>query len=379
MLVAAGYLASTLWPKVVVVERKAVDNPPGAVGAKPGLQTFADLVVRVCPAIVRITAAPEATNTASVEGKSAATTRKSGASDALANPIPPISATGFLTAADGSVAAASRAIGSATSLVVSLNDGRSFAATRLGDDPLTGIALLKIKADGLSFLRFAGSSFPRAGEPVVAVSSPSADGCVADVSTIAADSMMVGDARANYLELRPDLGRSGAGAPVFNEQGRVIGIAGLGMQPEQGAPARFILPAGIGIRRIDAIQRGTLDSSPLGIIADNLTPALAMRFTDEADQRGAYIALVVPGSVAADAGARVGDVIISIDGKAVARSVDIDAMTFGEGDAISLALLRRGQPLELTLPASENSGGNSGAPPVRTGKNTESRTTPRLP
>lgn len=365
MLVGAGYLASTLWPKVVVVEQKAVDSPKGPVGAKPGLQAFDDLVARVCPAIVRIVVTP-AVKLAASDDASAKTSAKAGAeSNAPGDTTSPF-ATGFLIDADGSIIAATKALGDGASFAVTLNDGRRFAATRVGDDPLTGLALLKIEADGLSFLRFSTNVFPRAGEWVVAISSPAALGCIAEVSTVAADSIVAGDTSADYLELRPDLNPTDIGAPVFNDQGRVIGIAGLGRAPDDNAPARFILPAALAARRIDAIRSGALTPKALGIVADNLTPALATRFAADPDQRGSYVALVVPGSAADQAGARVGDIVVNINGQALARAEDLDAMTFA-GNTVTLSVLRRGQAVTLSLTL---------APPVvgkdvRTGKSAE--------
>ncbi|HET8613085.1 MAG TPA: S1C family serine protease [Sphingomonas sp.] len=354
LLFGAAYLASTLWPKVVVVEQKAVGNPPGAVGPKPGLQPFDELIDRVCPAIVEIAAAP-APDESDAKASGHAKSSKGKASD---QPPPP--AVGFLLSSDGAVAAAASRLGDGASFVVTLNDGRSFTATRTGDDPLTGLALLHVPATGLPFLRFAGASFPRAGQWVVAVESPAGLGCIGQVSTIAADSFVVGEERADYLELHPDLDPIAIGAPVFNAEGRVVGIAGLGLPPEEDAPARYVLPANLADRRIDALQHNAPDVGPLGLIADDLTPAAGQRF-GAPDQRGAFVALVAPGSPADEAGVRVGDLLVSANNQPIARADDLAGMSFQAGSTVALAVTRRGQALTLSLalPAAE---------PAKTGK-----------
>jgi len=349
LLFGAAYLASTLWPKVVVVEQKAVANPPGAVGPKPGLQPFDELIDRVCPAIVEIAAAP-APNEAQSKSSGHAKSAKAKAAD---QPPPP-PAVGFLLSSDGTVATAGSRLGDGNSFVVTLNDGRSFTATRAGDDPLTGLALLHVPATGLPFLRFAGASFPRAGQWVVAVESPAGLGCIGQVSTIAADSFVIGEERADYLELHPDLDPVAIGAPVFNPEGRVVGIAGLGLPPEAAAPARYVLPANLADRRIDALQHNAPDSGPLGFVADDLTPAAGQRF-GAPDQRGAFVALVAAGSPADEAGVRVGDILVSANNQPIARADDLATMSFHAGSTVALAVTRRGQALTLSLalPAAE--------------------------
>ncbi|WP_140852362.1 S1C family serine protease [Sphingomonas glacialis] len=355
LLALTGYLASVLWPRVVVVEQRSVAKPSGAVGGRPGLQDFDDLVAAACPAVVSIVPVEEAQpgRDDTVARKTASASPGGGAAEAVApSSAPADPASGFLIAADGTVVAASASLGEATAFTVRLTDGRALAAKRTADDLATGLALLHVSGDDLPFVRFATTSFPRAAQWLVAVESPAARGCIAQVSAVEADSLALAKPNANYLALRPDLDAVATGAPLFNAEGRVVGIAGLGLGRDADlakGSARYALPAGLAQRRIDAMARGTAAIGALGAIADDLTPALAVRLGAAEDRRGVYVALVMSGSPAERAGLRVGDIVISRDGQPISRARDFDQSRFANNTAIALAIDRGGTAITLSL------------------------------
>jgi S1-C subfamily serine protease len=107
------------------------------------------------------------------------------------------------------------------------------------------------------------------------------------------------------------------------------------------------------------MQQGKATPGALGLIADDLTPSLDARLGAAVDRRGVYIALVLPGSPADRAGARVGDIIASRDGQPVARARDLDSAGFENDAPISLIVDRAGETLTLTLDPPQSGGGKA--------------------
>lgn len=365
LLIAAGYIASTLWPRVVVIEQRAVDTPRGSINPKPGIQPFDKLIDQVCSAIVTI--APPAPD-ASADAQPDATA-----------PAPAMQS-GFLVSPDGLIATAAQNIGTANSVTVTLEDGRRFTALSKGADELTGVALLAIQPDPgaapgtLPFLQFATTSASRIGQWVLSVQAPAGAGCAADLATISADSIVSGDRHGNYLVLRPDLETAAIGAPLFNVEGRVVGIVGLGA-PSATPDVRIALPASVARLRIDGIEHGGQPAAGYGVAVDDLNPVIAERF-GTAQQSGAYVALVAPGSAADAAGLAVGDVIVTAGGQPVPRASALTPLLAPPPGSTTLTLLRHGQSMTVTLPSTAPAAAKPASAPVKTGKNRGSRSRP---
>src|SRR3984957_5739474 len=79
---------------------------------------------------------------------------------------------GFLIAPDGFILTNSHVVHGAQSIEVTLHDARTFAATRVGDDPDTDLAVIRIDAAQLPYLPFDDSNKLRVGQIAIAVGSP---------------------------------------------------------------------------------------------------------------------------------------------------------------------------------------------------------------
>lgn len=388
LLAGAGYVASILWPRVVVVEQRAVNTESGSINPQPGIQPFDKLVDQVCPAIVALSPLPAQTDGTAKPPTAVSKAKGSGrpASGAAAlssDASPPDHFSGFILSADGLIATARRNLGDATAFEGVLQGGRRFQATIKGSDDLTGIALLSIQADPdsplktLPFLRFDTTSAPKIGQWVLSVQSPAGAGCSADLAMIAASSAVNDDRHGNYLVLRPPLDPAAIGAPLLNVQGRVVGIGGLGAAAETEA-AGLALPSALARDRIAGIQHGGQPPVAYGLAIGDLTPVTSTAF-EAREQTGSYVALVIPGSPAHAAGLEVGDIVVKANGRPVAHASDLTSALQASGAAV-LGIMRRGQPLTLALSqASAPTEANEPQAKVRTGRNTESRSAPRRP
>jgi serine protease Do len=345
LLAGAAYLASTFWPRVVVVEQRAVNTEHGPINPQPGIQPFDKLVDQVCPAIVSLTALAPPPDP---DAKPPVASSKA----AAAPPAPQPRFSGFLLSADGLIATARQNLGDAAAFQAVLQDGRRFQATIKGADDLTGLALLSLQPDDkappktLPVLRFDTAAPPKVGQWALSVQSPAGAGCSASLALIASTSAVAGDRRGDALILRPELDPSAIGAPLLNVQGRVVGVAGLGAA-QDAAPVGLALPSELAQDRIAAIQHGGQPPAAYGLSLGDLAPATSALFQAHKPS-GSYVALVVPGSPADAAGLQVGDVVASANGRPVAHPDDVAAALQPSGSAV-LNLMRAGQPLMAAL------------------------------
>jgi serine protease Do len=325
--VAVALIAASLWPRVSRVERKVIAPAVNAVRPRAAMDGAAGTIAAACPAVVAI-------DLRAGTGRSAA---------------PGDTVPGFLVSADGYVVASGRQVGAASAPRVRLNDGRSFAARRIGGDELAGLAVFKIDADNLPTLSFDEGAPPAVGATGLAVMAPLARGCVAEAAMVGADFSTEGAGARDYVRLRPAPDAAFAGAPVLGADGKVIGIAGLGAGDNDTADPALLLPGGTAARVVSAVMRGGGGATDaFGLIARDLSPALAARI-GVARQQGAMIALVAPASAAARAGLQAGDVIFTADGAPIANATELARALDGGGDIVTLDVMRRADRISITM------------------------------
>ena len=342
LALGGALLGANLWPRVVRVERQVIGPAVAAVSAPRGLDTMPDMIASACPAIVAIAreSAPAPTTASGRQAR-----RGASASQDNRRPI------GFLVSADGYVLTSARDLGDTGSVRVMLNDGRSLEARRAGADPLSGLALLKIEGEDFPFLQFAATDLPRVGQWGVALAAPNASGCVAQAGIVGSDFIAEGARRRNYVRMRPALDNQFEGAPVLAQDGRVIGIGGLGAPTEMDEAAATLLPAATADRVVSALLRsGRPPVNPFGIAAQDLTPALAARISPDR-QQGAAIALVEADSPADRAGLEAGDVIFAVDGAPIAGASELGRALDVSKRSVTLDVMRRAERLSITIRA----------------------------
>ena len=236
---------------------------------------------------------------------------------------------GVIISEDGYIVTNNHVVEKSTKLRVKLNDGRTFDARKIGTDPATDVALIKIEGTNLPTLAFGSSDALRLGEWVLAIGSPF------DLqSTITAG---IVSAKARQLDVIPDdfrlesfiqtdaaVNPGNSGGALVNSRGELVGINTV-IKSSTGSYIgySFAVPETI-VRKVvgDLKEYGVVQRALLGIsyryidqdFVDNMG-----KDTGITTVGGAYVASVSEGGAASDAGLRKGDVIIAIDG------VDIDA------------------------------------------------------
>ncbi|WP_078120622.1 DegQ family serine endoprotease [Thiosocius teredinicola] len=227
---------------------------------------------------------------------------------------------------------------------VTLHDGRELVAELLGADPETDVALLRIPAEDLTALPIADSNELRVGDFVVAIGNPfglTQTVTSGIVSALGRSGLGI-EGFENFIQTDASINPGNSGGPLVNLRGELVGINTAILAPSGGnVGIGFAIPVNMAeaikrqIVEFGGIQRGTF-----GITVQNLTPDLARALKLPSQTRGAVVSGVEPGSAAADAGLRAGDLITRINEQAIITATDLQTQ---------LALMRVGQRAELDV------------------------------
>ncbi len=230
---------------------------------------------------------------------------------------------GFIFSKDGYILTNNHVAGDADRMTVRLIDGREFEATLVGSDPPSDVAVIRIETDDdLPILELGDSDALEVGEWVLAIGNPfglSHTLTVGVVSATGRSSIGVADYE-NYIQTDAAINPGNSGGPLVNLDGQVIGINTAIFSPTGGSMGiGFAIPINMA-RAIEEqlLEHGEVTRGLLGVVIQDLTPELAESFGVEG-RKGALVAEVMPDSPAKRAGIQRGDIVLEMDGKAVAN------------------------------------------------------------
>lgn len=216
-------------------------------------------------------------------------------------------------------------IAGADDISVTLLDGRTLQGERVGSDPDTDVALLRIPAEQLTALPLADASTLRVGDFVVAVGNPFGLGQTVTSGIVSAlgRSGLRGLSHQNFIQTDASINPGNSGGALVNLRGELVGINTAIFTPSGGnVGIGFAIPADLArVVTEQILTHGRVRRGSLGVetqdLSDELRRALGLQ-----QRQGAVITRVQPGSAAAQAGLRPGDVIVAINGRAVRNAQD---------------------------------------------------------
>ncbi len=315
-------------------------------------ESFADLVEQLQPAVVNISTKQEVT--LGVRLNPFAGTREPITQEQQGG------GSGFLISTDGYIVTNNHVIsggprGEAVNQVtVTLTNQKEYKATIVGRDVASDLALLKIDATGLPFVKFADSSKARVGDWVVAIGNPLGLGSTVTAGIISAVQRNLGQGGAydRYLQTDTAINRGNSGGPLFDLQGNVVGINNMLISPVgANIGVNFAIPAEAAIPVIEALRSGEkIQRGYLGIgitpLTDDLAASLGLP-----KKRGEFIQRVEPGEPGEKAGLKRGDVVTKVNGKDVTPQQTLSYIVSNTkpGTRIPLEIIRDGKPLTLNV------------------------------
>ena len=238
-------------------------------------------------------------------------------------------------------------------IVVTLKDRRQFDAELIGSDPGTDIALLKIEATELASLDLGDSDRLQVGDYVLAIGNPFGLGQTVTsgiVSALGRSGLNI-EGYEDFIQTDASINPGNSGGALVTLDGRLVGINTAIIAPSGGnVGIGFAVPANMADAIVDQlIEFGEVQRGQLGVMIQDFTPDLAEALGIEAGV-GAVITQVEPDSAAEAAGLQPGDLIVSVDGRAIAGSADLRSQIGLKrlGSEIEIDIIRDGQTLALT-------------------------------
>jgi len=267
---------------------------------------------------------------------------------------------GFLITPDGYLVTNSHVASGAAAIEVTLPDGRAAAAQVVGDDPDSDLAVLKVAAGDLAWIRFGDSARVRVGQVAIAVGSPLGfhHTVTAGIVSALGRSMRAQTGRLldNVLQTDASLNPGNSGGPLVDARGDVIGVNTAVIRAAQGLC--FAIASSTAERVASALIRdGRVRRARLGVGGQTLPlPRRVVRHFDLPRDSGVRVELVQRGSPAADAGVARGDVIVALDAVPVPDVDTLQKLLAADAIARPLALtvVRRDRTLTLTVTPSES-------------------------
>ncbi len=261
----------------------------------------------------------------------------------------------------GLIVTNSHVVSAASEINVQLADQRTFPAQVVGADPLSDLAVLRIKPLGdprqapLPQVKLGDSEQIMIGETVIAIGNPFGLKHTVTVGVVSALSRRVRAAKEEWMEdlIQTDasINPGNSGGPLVNVDGEVVGINTAIFQQAQGIG--FAIPVN-RVRRVveDLVRYGEVVPAWLGLELQDLNPRLAAHF-GLAEPRGALVVEVMESSPAAEAGIKRGDVILALNERPVADVSEYAAAlaAVGVGQEVRLRVWAAGRQSQPTLKA----------------------------
>lgn len=265
---------------------------------------------------------------------------------------------GVIISEDGYIVTNNHVVGYADEIKVSLPDKREFVATKIGADPSTDLALLKIEANGLISVPFTDSDEVLVGEWVAAIGNPfsylTSTVTAGIVSAKGRDIDIIEGEKTieEFIQTDAAINPGNSGGALVNEDGELIGINTAIATPNGVfAGYSFAIPSNLVQRIVQEIkENGDIRRARLGVMGDTVDEDLVneknLHFT-----RGFYIAKLEPGSAAQLSGLLPGDIIIAANGKTINDYDDlVDVMQFSKvGDVINLKIQRAKKTKDISV------------------------------
>lgn len=261
------------------------------------------------------------------------------------------SGSGVIISKDGYIVTNNHVVGFADNIKVTLHDGKEYEATKIGTDPSTDLAVIKIEESGLPVLKMADSDKCKVGEWVLAVGNPfdylTSTVTAGIISAKGRDINIIKDQKSieEFIQTDAAINPGNSGGALVNVKGELLGInTAIATPTGTYAGYSFAIPANLVKIIIDEIiANGDIERANLGVAGYDIDEEFAKENGFKVNN-GFYVAQVVDGSAAQFSGIVVGDIITELDGNKIDNFDDLkEALKFSKvGDSIKVKVNRDG-------------------------------------
>jgi serine protease Do len=260
---------------------------------------------------------------------------------------------GVIVSKEGHILTNHHVIAGMTEVRVQLSDGRNMSARLIGSDSATDLAVLRVDEGNVEPLPLGDSDNLRVGQQVFAVGNPyGLDETVTRGIVSAIGRRTRSDSGVDAIQHDAAVNPGNSGGPLLNLRGEIVGInSAIYTRTGSFQGISFAIPSNTVRQVLDSIiRRGRLVRPYLGVVMQNITPAIARSY-GLTDTNGVLIADVTPGSPADRAGLRAGDIVRSFAGKPVTnvKELDKEISAIGIGGTAEVSIVREGRTGTTTV------------------------------
>ncbi|GMR07126.1 MAG: serine protease MucD [Gammaproteobacteria bacterium] len=264
---------------------------------------------------------------------------------------------GFIISSDGYIITNNHVIKDADEIIVRLGDRREVPAKVVGADERSDIALLKVDAKGLPVVKIGNAESLKVGEWVLAIGSPFGfDHSVTAGIVSAKGRNLPSENYVPFIQTDVAINPGNSGGPLFNLDGEVIGVNSQIYSRTGGFMGlSFAIPIEVAMDVVNQLKtKGHVSRGWLGVLIQDVTRELAESFGMD-KPHGALVSRVLPDSPAADAGFKIGDVIVNYNGSMIDRSGDLPPVVgrTAIGKKVPVKVIRNGKRVTLKVKIGE--------------------------
>jgi serine protease Do/serine protease DegQ len=273
----------------------------------------------------------------------------------------------IVDAKNGYIITNAHVIENASEITVTLFDDRQVKAEIVGKDPGSDVAVLKITTKNIADMPLADSAKAEVGDFVIAIGNPFGLQHTVTSGIISAlgRSGINPDGYEDFIQTDASINPGNSGGALVNLDGQLVGVnTAIFSRSGGNIGIGFAIPSNM-VKAVmtQLIQYGEVKRGALGVqLAPAFTPEIAESLGLE-NAKGALIQQVIEGSAAEKAGIKAGDVVTSVNGKAVANAAEL-RNTIGLlriGEKVDIGLIRDGKPRRVAATIGERDGAGTGA------------------
>jgi len=272
-----------------------------------------------------------------------------------AEPQPRGVGSGFILNADGYVMTNAHVVEGAEDVIVTLTDSREFKAKIIGADKRTDVALVKIEASGLPFVRTGDVNRLKVGEWVIAIGSPFNLENTVTAGIVSAKARDTGDFLP-FIQTDVAINPGNSGGPLINMRGEVVGINSQIYSRSGGFMGiSFAIPIDEASSVAEQLRSsGRVIRGRIGVQIDQVTKEVAEAI-GLGKPAGALVRSVESGGPAEKAGVEAGDIITKVEGRGVDKAGDLPRIVgrMKPGSKATLQVFRRGKHQDLNVTVAE--------------------------
>jgi serine protease DegQ len=343
-----------LMPEAMQAGLPLQEAAPGAATSGPRADSYHDAVRKAAPSVVNIFTSKEVRVSRNPLLNDPVMRRFFGDQPGDETQRTSSLGSGVIVSSAGYILTNHHVVNAADEIEVATPDGKKLLAKVVGSDPDTDIAVLRVEARNLPAITFGSSENLRVGDIVLAIGNPLGIGQTVTSGIVSAlDRTGLGiNTFENFIQTDAAINQGNSGGALVDARGNLVGINTAILSQTGGSIGiGLAIPASMAKTVMEQIiKTGTVTRGWIGVGLQAITPEIAESFK-LGTPRGAIINEVLRGGPADKAGIKLGDVLVSIDGKPILDPQSVLNVVTGiaPGTAAQLKLKRKGKDMELAV------------------------------